>query len=306
MYSVLITGASGLIGRELTNVFLNKNYNVKWVVRNRPENVPHNVRVYLWNPNLLLMDDDAIKDVDIIINLAGCGIADKRWTLVRKREILESRILSVKTLGNLLKRTSVKLKHFIGASAVGYYGLDTTRVEFTENDSSGKDFLANVCVKWEQTYLSEIAPFCENLSVVRIGMVLSNKGGALPKMILPFKYYFGSYLGSGKQWMPWIHIYDLVNVFVLLANKSLPPGIYNGVAPEFVNNKQFSETLASALHKPLLPLGVPAFLLKILLGEMSVMVLKGNKVSAKKLLDNKFHFQFPQLSLALNHLVDGN
>lgn len=290
MNTVLISGGSGLIGKHLSDLLISKGYIVHILSRK-----PNEPNTFLWNINEDYIDHKAFENVDYIIHLAGAGIVDKKWTAKRKQEIINSRVNSTKLLYKYIKELNVPLKAFISSSAIGYYGAITTNKVLTEEEPVGKDFVAHVCYLWEKA-----AQQVNNhrLVILRTGIVLSNKGGALQKMLAPVI----SPLGSGNQMIPWIHINDLVNMFLFAIENEQAEGTYNAVAPNPVNNREFSKQLASTFKKPYLPLPVPGFLLKLLLGDRSKLVLTGSKISSNKIENMGFQFEFPSIKNALLHL----
>jgi len=299
MKKVLITGGSGLVGTELSILLKEKGYEVAHLTRNKKENYPY--KQFEWNIKKQKMDDEAIRFADIIIHLAGAGVADKKWTDSRKKVIIESRTESAALLHKMISKMPDEApKHFISASAIGYYGMDTGDKLVDENTEAGKDFLAEVTKKWEAA-----AEQFESLQIpiakIRIGIVLTDKGGALPQLAQPIKLFAGAPLGSGKQWMSWIHIEDLTRLFLHVVENKLT-GVYNGVGPNPATNKGVTKAVAKVLNKPLILPNVPAFAMKLLLGEMAQMVLGGNKVSADKTLDSGFEFKFAKLVYTLEEI----
>ncbi len=286
--NILITGGTGLIGTELTKLLESKGYSVAILSRSKR---PLKVKSFHWDIEKQTMDDDAIIFANVIINLAGANVGSKKWTKKRKNQILQSRINSVKLLYDTVKKTGKKNIRIISASAVGYYGNAKSDSIFEETDNPGNDFLAVVSKKWEK----EVKRFKQigiDYNIVRIGVVMSPNGGALSKMTTPIKYWMGAPLGSGKQIMPWIEIRDLTSIFLFLIKNFKPSTIVNGVAPSFINNKDFTESLAKAMNKPFFMPNVPAFVMKLILGEMSEMVLTGNKISSKKIQDLGYKFKY--------------
>lgn len=256
----------------------------------------------MWDVNRGVMDTEALTGVDAIIHLAGAGIADKPWTEKRKQEIRDSRTRSTRLLVDQLKKTSHTVKTFVSASAIGYYGFEGGETVFAEDSKPGSDFLASVVKDWE----AEIDPIQElNIRTVkiRIGIVLSEQGGALKEMANPVRWGVGAPLGSGKQYMSWIHIDDLCRMFVYALKHDHLQGAYNGVGPSWVNNKELTQAIAKALKKPLWLPSVPGFVLKLMLGEMADLVLKGSKVSGEKIAQAGFTYQYPDLDVALTNLL---
>ncbi len=294
MATVLITGGTGLIGRELTKRLTNRGHIVNILTRS-----PKKSNEFLWNIKEQFIDEDAFKNVSHIIHLAGAGIADKRWTDKRKKELINSRVKTASLLFNKVQEYQVPLKKFISASGIGYYGAITSEKVFTEKDPPENDFISKICVKWEkaaQTFKQLDIP----ISILRTGVVLSKNGGALQKINTPL---FLSALGTGKQYMPWIHIYDLCELYIKSVEDSNFKGIFNAVAPEHQTNESFTKTLGKTIHKPTLPINAPSFILKTALGEMAYILLKGSKVSAEK-VSLFYTFNFPSLQAALTNIYD--
>ncbi|MDZ4665734.1 MAG: TIGR01777 family oxidoreductase [Bacteroidota bacterium] len=297
MAKILITGGTGSIGKYLIKNLINSGQEPIVLTRGSlDQKLPY--KVFKWDPDKQFIDEKAFEGIEHIINLAGAGIADKKWTAKRKSEIVSSRVNSSKLLHAYLVKLNVKPLSFIGASAIGIYGAQTSEHVFTENDVPANDFLGTTCKLWEESY----DPFIKmgiKTSIVRIGVVLEKNSGAYSKMSAPIKYGFGSALGNGKQYMPWIHVNDLVNIFSQLISSKLSIGTYNAVASEHVNNQGFTEALANSLHRKIILPKAPAFIIKMIFGEMSAVVLAGSRVSNIKLIENGFKFQFNDLKTAL-------
>ena len=291
---VLITGGKGLIGKELSKLLISKNFEVRILTRN-----PKAKNEFYWNPTKGEIDSKSVEKIDIIIHLAGAGIADKRWTKVRKKEILESRTLGIKLLYNEVIKQKIELKNFISASGINYYGTKTTNNIFEENDRFGTDFVAKVTVEWENQadLFKKVCSVCK----LRIGMVLSEKGGALSKIDKPIKYRFGASLGSGKQYIPWIEMEDLCNMF-LFALKSNLNGNYNAVGSTHINNKELTLKIAKRLNRKIWLPSVPKFILKLLLGELSILVLEGSRASNKKIKQAGFQLINDDIDKALDKI----
>jgi uncharacterized protein (TIGR01777 family) len=298
MPKILITGASGLIGKPLTESLLAKGCTVNHL--SRTENLAGTVKAYKWDIEKGYIDHKALEGVDVIIHLAGAGIADKKWTDKRKQEIIDSRVKSSTLLINAIKDSKINLKKFIGASAIGYYGAVTNEHIYKEEDAPATDFLGSVCKQWEDSYLQ--LPDSVIKAIIRISVVLSDKGGALSKMQKTAKLGISSPLGSGKQYVPWIHLDDLVNVFTQAALSDSLLGIYNACSPQHLTNKQLTKALAKSLKRPCFMPNVPSFLLKIIFGEMAAVVLDGSRASSNKLLSTGFTFMLPTVEAALNNL----
>lgn len=299
MATVLISGGTGLIGKHLTNRLREKGYQV--AILSRSSKNDQQTSHYTWDISKGEIDKEAIAKADYIIHLAGVSVGDKRWTNNRKRQIIESRIKSGKLLYDEVKRQNKDIKAFISASAIGYYGTLTSDKVFIESDPPGNDFLGQTCRQWE-----DIADKFSDTEIrtvkIRIGVVLSERGGALSKMAMPIKYRFGSALGSGKQYIPWIHMDDLLEIYIKAIEDVEMQGAYNAVAPEHITNKKFTHTIASILKRRLWFLKVPAFVLKILFGQMSSILLEGSRVSSQKIQDAGYKFLYSGLEGALKHL----
>ena len=300
METVLITGGSGLIGQRLTPMLIEKGYTVTHLSR-RP-GIKGQVKIYGWDVKNGKIDPEAVSTADHIIHLAGANVGEDRWTSKRKDEIITSRKDSVRLIYQCLHKNGSQLKTFITASGTGYYGAVTSGKIFNENDPPGRDFLAEVCRLWEEA-AGPIAAKKVRTVKLRLGVVLSMKGGALKKMSGPIKNYIGSPLGTGKQYVPWVHIEDACRALLhALESKSIQ-GAYNTAADQHITNAELTKEIARALHKPVIFPRVPGFVLKLFLGEMASMVLEGSKVSNQKLIDTGFTFRFPRLREALEDLV---
>lgn len=291
MAKILITGGTGLVGQRLTHLLLAKKHDVVILSRN-----PKKTNEFKWDLSKDYIDDEAFENVDFIIHLAGAGIADKRWSDKRKQVIIDSRVKTANLLFKKVNELNVNLKGFISASGSNYYGAKTTDNIYIEKDKPGEDFLGEVCVKWEKAAL-QFKELNTPVTILRTGIVLSTQGGALDKMITPVI----SPLGSGKQYMPWIHIDDLCEMYIYSIEKNIS-GIFNAIAPESYSNKTFSKILAKAVKRPFLPLNVPGFLLKLVFGELAIILLEGSRLSSKKIEKNKYSFRFDSLEKALNNL----
>ena len=291
---ILIAGGTGLIGTRLVKELERNTHKVRILTRNKKK--CDQQKFFFWNPDTKELDTNALTDVDTIINLAGAGIADKRWTSERKRELIDSRVKPALFLESYANKMP-DLKQYISASGINCYPIDEN--SHSEKDAYGSDFLSNVVREWEQAAKS-FEKYCP-VTLVRISTVLTQSGGALEKMASPFKLYVGSPLGNGQQPMCWVHQDDLIRAFVYLMEHELG-GVYN-VSGEQVTNKEFSRALAKCLHKPILPFGVPGFVLKLVLGQMSEILLKGPKVDTSKLRETGFRMKYETIEEALNNLI---
>lgn len=298
MQKIVITGGSGLIGVELTKLLLKEGYEVVHLTRDK--NSLCGVRTFLWDTKRNYIGDGALENASHIIHLAGSSIAGGKWTEERKRSIINSRTKTAAFLFQKVKENNISLKSFISASGISYYGTITTDKIFTEDDfpvtDAKNDFASRCVLEWEK----EVDKFSSITRVVkfRTGIVLDFHGGALEKMYQPMQWGLGAALGTGKQWMPWIHINDMCRMY-LFALKNNIQGSYNAVAPAHANNKEFIQTLAKVTYHRLLFPNVPVFLLRIMFGEMANIVLEGSRVSSKKIESQGFEFHFPELKEAL-------
>lgn len=292
---ILITGGSGLVGKHLTRLLQHEGHEVAWLTRSASSQ--GSPRKFEWNVEQQTMDVNALKWADAIVHLAGAGVADKRWTEARKHEILESRVQSTRLLYSFLENEQHAVKQIVSASAVGFYGFKTSDAWFDEQTTVGNDFLAEVTQKWEQE-VEQIARLGVNTALVRIGIVLAKEGGALKEMLKPPVI---SALGSGEQWIPWIHIQDLCRIFSHVLKENLS-GTYNAVTPNPVNNLELSKTLAKNYSKLFLPIPVPEFVLKLAVGEMAGMLLTGTRVKCDKIQNTGFNFAYDKLEDALKNL----
>ncbi len=298
METVLITGGSGLIGQALSKLLIENEYAVRHLSRsvNGDEKYP----TFKWNLNNQELDTKALAGVDHIIHLAGENVGDGRWTTERKKRILSSRIDTLSLLQKHLQNK--QLKSFISASGISYYGTKTTANIFNENDPKGTDFLADISVQWEKKAF-EMESFSNRVVALRTGVVLSNSGGALEKLIKPIKMGIGSALGSGKQYMPWIHINDLCAIYLRALQNTNLSGSYNAVSSQHTTNLEMTQAVAKALGKKLWAPKVPAFMLKLLFGEMAQIILEGSRIDNSKLKATGFTFEFDDLETTLTALL---
>lgn len=298
--NILITGGTGMIGHQLTELLLAKGHKVSYLSRKK-EKLP-NVEVFQWDIQKGYIEEGALEATDYVVHLAGAGIADKRWTDERKKEIIDSRIQPIELISRYLQEKNIQLKGFISASAIGIYGGDTVDVKLDESSVLGNDFLAE-CTKLWEIHAKKVKNAARIVSV-RIGIVLSEKGGALPKLVQPIRLGFGAALGSGKQFMSWIHIDDLCGIFVKAIEDKKMQGAYNAVAPNPVTNQEMTSVAAEVLKKPLWLPNIPSFALKLVFGEMGIVVTGGNFVQNKRLSqETNFHYKFTTIKDALNDLL---
>jgi hypothetical protein len=295
---ILITGGSGLVGRLVTRELLNGGYSVTHLSRKPGKD--SRVKTYLWDVYKGHIDEHCLDGVGTILHLAGENIAGKRWTNKRKNEIIESRTKSIELIYQLIRSRPNQVNTVISASATGYYS-DRGDELLTEDSPPNNDFLARCCLEWENAADQGKAL---HLRIVkfRTGVVLIKDEGALPEMAKPIKLGVGASLGSGRQWIPWIHWRDAAKMYLYAIEKINLSGVYNMTAPGPVTNKQFTRALAKQLHRPAWPIRVPAFVFKLLLGEMSTLVLGSTRVSAEKIEKDGFVFKYPELSGALKDI----
>jgi uncharacterized protein (TIGR01777 family) len=288
---VLIAGGTGLIGKKLQQTLQSAGYQVSILTRNKQ--LCNNSGYLLWNPDANFIQENALRDVDVIVNLCGSGIADKRWTPKRKIELHDSRVKPTLLLLQEARKCG-NIKHYVSASGINCYPVNTEHV-VTEKDSYGTDYLSKLVQAWEAAALKfeELCP----VTLLRISAVLSKNGGFLAKMKPLFKWGLGVPLGSGKQPFTWVHEDDLVTAILHLVNERLP-GAYN-ICGETVSNRHFSHVLAKSLHRKMLPVSVPGFVLRAILGEMSEMLLNGVNTNADRLEKSGFVFRFKHIEQAL-------
>lgn len=295
MRKVLITGGSGLIGRRLSFLLKSRGYEVR--ILSRSNNPKNSYKTFLWNISEKTINDSAFEDLNHIIHLAGAGIADKRWSEKRKKEIIASRVASTNLLYNTVKRLKTPLDSFISASATGYYGAITSETIFEEKDKPAKDFLGKVCSLWEDS-IFQFNEIKIRTVALRTGIVLSKDGGALKKMKTPII----TSLGNGKQYMPWIHIDDLCELYIKAIEDQEFKGAFNAVSSEHICNLSFSKKVSKIFNHPFLAVGTPSFILQIVFGEMSTIILNGSRISANKIKQAGFKFKFENLEKALKNL----
>ncbi|WP_299668051.1 TIGR01777 family oxidoreductase [uncultured Polaribacter sp.] len=291
MAKILITGGTGLVGARLTTLLLERKHQVRILSRNPTEN-----NEFKWDISKGYIEEKALDSIDYVIHLAGAGIADKRWTEERKKVIIDSRVETANLIFDKIKEKGTSLKGFISASGSNYYGAKTTDKIFQETDAAGDDFLGKVCLQWEAA-ADQFNELKIPVTILRTGVVLSKNGGALEKMKTPII----SPLGSGKQYLSWIHIDDLCNLYIKAVEEDFV-GVYNAVSPDSHTSKTFSKTLAKVIKRPYVPIAVPSFLLKLVFGDLAVILLEGSRLSSEKIEKKGFSFRYPQLKVALENL----
>ena len=307
MSTILITGGTGLIGSALTKMLTGQGHKVIILTRTQKAAVDNNISYAIWNTKSQKINEEAVASADYIVHLSGAGVADKRWTSARKKEIVESRQQGSALLVKALRHVPNNVKAVISASAIGWYGKDEDRSPkkkaFTEDMGADKGFLGETCRLWEES-IEPVKDAGKRLVKLRIGIVLSNDGGALPEFKKPVKFGIAGVLGSGRQVISWIHIEDLCRMFIYAIENESVAGVYNAVAPTPVTNKELTLLLAQKMKgRFYVDLHVPVFVLKTMLGEMSTEVLKSATVSAEKIRAAGFTFLYPSIESALDNLI---
>lgn len=298
---VLITGATGLIGKEIVKISHLQNIDIHYLTTRKSKiEQLENYKGFYWNPELNEIDKACFNGVHAIIHLAGASIS-KRWTPGYKKEIISSRIESTQLLINSLKGTHCNVKHVISSSGIGVYPNSLTNYYDESSQGVHDSFLGDVVKKWEAA-VDGFAELNIKVSKIRTGLVLSTNGGALPEMMKPIKYGVGSAFGDGKQWQSWIHISDLSHMFLYVLKQQLY-GVYNGVAPNPETNQFLIKTIANVLNKPLILPNIPKFVMKTILGDMHQLLFDSQRVSSKKIEDTGFVFEYHHLKPALQDLL---
>jgi uncharacterized protein len=298
---VLITGATGLVGKEITELLLQNGLKINYLTtsKNKIKHEP-SFQGFYWDPQQGIIDENCLLGVAAIVHLAGANIA-KRWTSKYKQEIIESRVLSSNLLYKALKNNTHQVEHFISASAIGIYPDNPNAIYQEDFTNFNDSFLSNVVVKWEES-VNQIQRLNIKVAKIRIGLVLSAKGGALTEILKPIKLGLGSPFGSGRQMQSWIHINDLANLFLFVLQNGLED-IYNAVAPLPVTNKELTSTAARILEKPFFMPNVPKFLMQLILGEMHTLLFESQNVSSVKIEDKGFNFQYKTIYTSLKQLL---
>ncbi len=299
--TVLITGATGLVGQELVSLLLQNGFTVHYLSTSKSKLVSqNNYKGFYWNPKTSEIDLNALTDVEVIVHLAGASVA-KKWTPSYKQEIIESRVLSTRLLYKTLQKNLHQVKQIVSASAIGIYPNDLNYIYHETDNKVDNSFLGNVVQQWEEE-VNQFEKLHINVAKIRIGIVLAKNGGALQEMVKPIKMGVGAAFGSGLQYQSWIHIQDLVAIFQFAIQNQLS-GVFNGVAPYPVTNSELTKAIAKTLGKPLFLPNIPQFVMKIMLGEMHQILFSSQHVSCRKLLDLKYQFKFASLDKALNDLL---
>lgn len=300
MKKILISGATGLVGKKLSKKLYERGYQVEILVRSKPQK--SDFKSYIWDFENAFLEEGALDNTYIFIHLAGSPIS-KRWTESYKKEIYNSRINSAQFIYEQMQKQNIHPEAVISSSAVGIYGQITSQQIFSENDPPAEDFLGNVCTDWEIKAL-QFEKLGSRVVRIRTSTVLSEKGGALEVLKKPIELNFGAALGSGDQYFPWIHLDDLVNIYFKAVEDVSMNGAYNAVAPDFVNNRELTKKIASHLHKKIWLPNIPKFIIKTALGEMSVLALEGSRISSKKIENSVFKFVYNNLDQALADVIN--
>ncbi|MBW1295602.1 TIGR01777 family oxidoreductase [Aquimarina litoralis] len=298
---VLITGATGLIGQEIVRLCHQSNIDVNYLTTSKNKLISqNNYKGYYWNPSSGEIDLDCFQDVEIIIHLVGATVA-KRWTNRYKQEIIDSRIITTSLLVESLKTIKHSVRQIVSASAIGIYPDSFQNYYMEDSEEVDNGFLGQVVQKWESSVL-EFQTLDIEVTLLRIGLVLSHKGGAFPKIINPIKKGIGAVFGNGKQWQSWIHVEDLVGMFLHVVQEEIY-GLYNAVAPNPISNHKLTHAIAEALHKKILLPGIPRFMMKLILGEMHMLLFSSQRVCCDKIMKTGFNFKYDNITHAVEDLI---
>lgn len=303
--TILITGGTGLIGRHLSRALLEQGNEVLILTRTLPFGKwkkDESSKTTLWGWEHHRMPEEAVLQADAVVHLAGANIFDTRWDKAGKKRIVESREWPSKALARILRKHGKKLQVYVSASGVGYYGGTTSQEIFPETAPPAKDFLGQTCHRWEAA-ADEVGQLNIRTVKLRTSVVLAKEGGALAKMLPTFRIGLGAPLGKGNQYFPWIHIDDLINIYLRALESEEIEGAYNASVQDHTTSKTFGESLAKVLHRPYFLPAIPASLLHLVLGERAVLLLEGSRVSNEKIKTTGFTFQHENLTQALNHLL---
>ena len=302
--TILITGATGLIGQEIVKQCHAEGINVHYLTTSKSKlSTDTNYKGFYWNPNNNEIDHTCFEGVSAIINMVGASIS-KRWTASYKKEILESRTKTAQLLQDTIKTHNYSIDQVVSASAIGIY--PTSLVNYYEEDNTeiSESFLGKVVHEWEAAVDGFKSLGCKVVKI-RIGLVLAEEGGALPEIVKPIKFGAGAAFGSGEQWQSWIHVEDLAALFVFALQNNFE-GIYNGVAPNPVSNEELTKAAASVLSRPLILPNIPKFAMKLVLGEMHILLFESQRVSSQKIEATGFNFKFANLRPALEDLLESD
>ncbi len=300
MSKILISGGSGLIGRKTTLDLIANGHEVIHLSRSPKKSSL--VPVYKWDIAKQYIDPEALKDVDYVINFAGAGIADRRWTSAQKKAIIDSRVHGNQFFQKLIEEKKLNIKKFISGAAIGYYGDRGTEILTEESSAGTSGFLAESCIQWEDS-INAIKTTGVPVAYVRIGIVLATEGGALEKMLGPAKFGLGSYFGDGSQIYSWVHIDDISKIFCWIVDTASTGGVYNGTSPNPISNKKFVQKMMDVKGGLGVVAPVPEFVLSAMLGEMKAVVMTGSHVLPKKLEKEGFEFQYKELQHCFENLL---
>ena len=298
--SVLISGGSGMVGKYLTSALLDRGYKVSHLSRNT--NQFGKVRVYRWNPEQGILDPLHLAGVDFIVHLTGVNLGEKAWTKKRKEEILKSRIEPAMLIHKVVRDNKIRIKSFISASGVTYYGSVTSDKIFCEDDPPSSDFGSRTCIEWEKAADAFEKDGIRTVKL-RSAVVLAKESPALLKLMTPARFGFLARIGSGRQFFPWIHIQDLCNIYIKAIEDNRMTGPYNAVSPQHTNLNTFIEMLSHSIGRPIAPIGVPAIALRAVYGEMADIVLKGSRISSEKIKNAGYEFEFADLHYAFHDIL---
>lgn len=298
MKKILIAGGTGFVGKQLIDFLVGKGYSIHVLTRKPSANSTENICFFRWDVERQYIDKKAFEGVEILINLTGANIGEKRWSTDRKKEIIDSRIKSINLLYQYISENKFPINTFISSSAVGFYGAVTTEKTFAETSESGNDFLASVCQKWENAAL-KFNDLGVRTVILRKGIILGKDGGMVKKLSPLAQLGINVSLGSGEQYLPWIDIRDLVRLYDFILSNTQLKGIFNAVATEQITMSDLSKALLQAFGKKSFLPNAPAFVIRLLFGEMAVMLLEGSKVSNEKLKTTGFIFEFDRIGKSL-------
>ncbi len=298
MKKILIAGGTGFVGKQLIDFLVGKGYSIHVLTRKPSANSTENICFFRWDFERQYIDKKAFEGVEILINLTGANIGEKRWTNDRKKEIIDSRIKSINLLYQYISENKFNINTFISSSAVGFYGAVTTEKTFAETSESGNNFLASVCQKWEDAAL-KFKDLGVRTVILRKGVILGKEGGMVKKLSPLAQLGINVSLGSGEQYLPWIDIRDLLRLYDFFLSNPQLSGIYNAVATEQITMNDFSKVLLKSFGKKSFLPNAPAFVIRLLFGEMAVMLLEGSKVSNDKLKSTGFSFEFDTIEKSL-------
>jgi len=294
--TILIAGGAGLIGTRLSELLTEQGHSVRLLSRT-PKTTGH----FFWDPAAGEIDSAALQGVDYVINLAGAGIADKRWTNARKEELVQSRVQSAALLSREFKRMAERPRAYISASAIGYYGNTWETLVREDSPTADKSFMVDCCQQWEKA-ADQMTPLGIRTVKFRIGVVMAKEGGALAEIVNPLRFGLGAYFGDGQAWWSWIHREDVCRAFAWAIENQQAEGVFNLVAPSPVRGKVLVKAIAKAMRQPAIMVPAPSFVLRLIFGEMSAVILNSNRVSADKLISAGFVFKWPEVNAALSDI----